>query len=85
MNRKGKAHDAIEERMEYAYKAWWRDVNTFRSKDVLWKIKGRRMVEQVYGVFSSGSEKWSWTQKTLKRIKGWETKAMSLFRFKKRK
>ena len=44
------------------------------------------MVEQVFGVFSFGSENWSWTQKALEKMKGWETKAMSrIFRFKREK
>ena len=34
--------------------------------------------------FGFGSGKWSWSQATLDRIKGWETKAMRrLFRFEK--
>ena len=36
MNRPGKAHDGVEERMHSANKAWWRDVNIYRSKDVPW-------------------------------------------------
>ena len=76
MNRQGKAHDAIEESLQSANEAWWRDVNIYRSKDVLWRIKCRRMVEQFYRVFSFGSENWSWTQKTQERVKGWETNTM---------
>ena len=46
------------------------------SKDVPWRVKCKRMVEDLYSIFSFGSEDWSWTQKTLDRIKGWETKAI---------
>ena len=37
----------------------------YRSKDVPWRVKGRRMVEHVYSVFFFGGENWSWTQQTL--------------------
>ena len=66
-NWQGKADEGIEERMQSANKAWWKDVKTYRSKDVPWRVKCRRMAEHVYSVFCSGSEKWSWTQKTLKQ------------------
>ena len=53
------------------------------SKDVPWRAKCRRMVEHVYSVFCFGSENWSWSQKTVDRSTGWETKARSrLFRCK---
>ena len=71
--------------MQTANKAWWRGVKIYRSKDVPWRTKCRRMVEQVYSVFSFGSERWSWTGAILDRIEGWETKARRcLFRFKRR-
>ena len=38
MNRQGKTLDAIEERMQSANKASWRDILVYRSKDVPWRI-----------------------------------------------
>ena len=35
----GKTHDAMEERMQSANKAFCKDILIFKSKDVLWKIK----------------------------------------------
>ena len=50
-----------------------------------WRVNCRRMVEHVCSVFCIGSENWSWSQKTLDRIEGWETKAMRRScRFKKK-
>ena len=57
----------------------------YRSKDVSWRVKCRRMVGHVYTVLCFGSESGSWSQAILDRITGWETKAMRrLFRFKKK-
>ena len=39
MNRQGKSHDAIEERMQTANKAFWKDILMYKSKDVPWKVK----------------------------------------------
>ena len=61
MNRQGTTLDAIEERMQSANKANWRDILVYRSKDVPWRIKCRRLVDHVYSVFSFGSEVWSLT------------------------
>ena len=69
----------------HANNAWWRDVKNYKSKDVPWRMKCRRMVEHVHRAFYSGSESWSWSQKTLDRITGWETKAMSRFSTTKKK
>ena len=46
----------------------------YRSKDVPWRVKCKRMVEQVYGVFCFESANWSWRQAILDRIKGWGNK-----------
>ena len=54
--------------------AWWRDFKIYRSKDVPWSVKCKRMVEHVSSVFCFGSENWSWSRATLERIVGWETK-----------
>ena len=63
MNGQGKRQDCFEERMQNANKSWWRDVNIYRCKDVPWRAKCRRMVEQVFCVFYFGSDKWSfWTK-----------------------
>ena len=86
MNLQGKSQDAIEERMQSANRALWKDSMIYRSKDVPWKVKCQRLVDHVYQVFTFGSENWSWTKQTLERIKGWEAKTMlHLFRFKKKK
>ena len=72
--------------MQSANKALWRDILVYRSKDVPWRIKCRRLVDNVCSVFSFGSENWSRTIHTLDRIKKWETKMMMrLFRFKRGK
>ena len=82
-NRQGRTCDAVEERMQSANKAFWKDIMIYKSKDLPWRVKCQRPVDHVYAVFSSGSETWSWTQQTLAKIKGWETKAMTkLFRLK---
>ena len=49
--------DCLEERIQHANMAWWRDVKIHRSKDVPSRVKCRRMVEHVYSVFCFGSEK----------------------------
>ena len=77
MNRQGKTCDAVEERIQSANKAFWKDIKIFRSKDTPWRIKCRRLVDHVYLVFSFGSETVSWTQQTLQKIIGWETKIMT--------
>ena len=74
MNRQGKTHEGLAERMQSVNKAWWKDVKIYRSKDVPWRVKCRRIVDHVYSVFCFGSENWSWSLTTLDRIKGWETK-----------
>ena len=42
------------------------------SKDVPWRVKCRRMGEQVYCVFCYGSENWCWSGGILDRFKGCE-------------
>ena len=37
------SHDAIEERMQSANKAFWKDILIFKSKDVPWKVKCQRL------------------------------------------
>ena len=46
MNRQGKTHDAIEERMQWANKAFGKDILIYTSKDVPWKVKCQRLVDQ---------------------------------------
>ena len=72
----GKTQDCLEERMQNANKAWWRDAKIYRGKDVPWRVKFRRMVELVHSEFCCGTETCFWSQATLDRIKGWRTKAM---------
>ena len=81
MNKQGKSLDAIEERMQSANEAFWKDILIYR-RNVPWRIKCKRMVDHVYSVFSLVSENWSWTIHTIDKIKRWETKMMMrLFRF----
>ena len=44
MKRQGKSHDAIEERMQSANKAFRKDFLKNKSKDVPWKVKCQRLV-----------------------------------------
>ena len=84
MNRQEKSDDAIEERVQSANKAFWKDVLIYKRKDVPWKVKCRRLVDHVYAVFAFGSENWPWTVLTVDKIKRWETKTMLRpFRFKR--
>ena len=48
MNRQGKPHDAIEERMQSANKAFWKYILRIKSKDAPWKVKCQRLVHHVY-------------------------------------
>ena len=67
-----------------ANKAWWRYTKSYRSKDVSWRERCRRMVEHVCDVLCLGNENWSGSRATMDRIRKWETKAMRrVFRFKK--
>ena len=59
MNRQGETCDAVEERVQSAKKAFWKDIKIHKSKDVPWRIKCQRLVDHVCAVFSSGSENWS--------------------------
>ena len=56
MNRQGKTCEAVEERMQSANKAFWKDIMTYKSKDVPWRIKLQRLVDHVHVVSSVGSE-----------------------------
>ena len=51
MNRQGKTCDAVEQRMQSADKAYWKDIMIYKSKDVPWRIKCKRLVDHVYAVF----------------------------------
>ena len=39
MNRRGKTCNAVEERMQSANKAIWKDIKMLKSTDVPWRIK----------------------------------------------
>ena len=72
--------------MQSANEAFWKDILIYKSKDVPWKVKCRKLVDHVYAVFAFGSENWSWTIQALERTKGWETRTMlRLFGFKRHK
>ena len=45
-NQARRMQDSLDESMWSANKACWRDVKFYRSIDVPWRIKCRRMVEQ---------------------------------------
>ena len=47
LNPEGKMHDAMEERMQSANKAFCEDILIFKSKDVQWKVKCQRLVDHV--------------------------------------
>ena len=84
-NPPGNMQESLEERMQDANKGWWRDVTIHQGKDVPWRIKCRRVVEQVYSVFCLGNESWPWSRVTWDRIEGWETQIVSrLFRFNRK-
>ena len=68
MNRQGKTCEAVEERMQSADKAFWKDFMIHKSKDVPWRIKCLRLVDHMCAVFSFGSENLSWTQQTLGKL-----------------
>ena len=86
-NRQGKAHDAIEERMQSANMAWWKGVKIYRSKEV---SSGQSSVEEWWNT-SLASSPWGvriglGPRETLDRIEGWETKNhASSFPLQKRK
>ena len=52
-NQAGRTHDSLEERMQSANKVWWRIVKIHRSKVVPWRVKCRRMCDQVHSVCSA--------------------------------
>ena len=52
MSRQEKTCDAVEERMQSANKASWKDIKIYRSKDVPWRFKCQRLVDHVYAVFT---------------------------------
>ena len=60
---------AVEERLQSAKKACWKDIMTHKCKDVPWKVKCQRLVDHVYAVFTLESENWSWTQQTMEKSK----------------
>ena len=64
MNRQGRTCGAVEERMQSAKKAFWKDIMIYKSKDVPWKVKCQRLVDHVYAVCALGNENWSWTLQT---------------------
>ena len=59
-----------KKKMQSANEAWWRDVKIDRSRDVPWRVKCRRMLDQVCSVLCFASENWCWSQTVLDRIKG---------------
>ena len=61
--------DSLDERMQSANKVRWRDMNIYRSKDIPWRVKCRRMKEQLYSAFCFGLESLSWRRAILVRIK----------------
>ena len=67
MNRQGKTCDAVEDRMQSANKAFWKDCVIFKSKDVPWKVKCQRLVDHVFVIFAFGNENWSWPQQTMEK------------------
>ena len=68
MNRQAKTCDAVEERLQSANKAFWKDIMIYKSKDVPWRVHNHRLVDTCVR-FSFGSENWAWTQLTLENLK----------------
>ena len=85
ISRPGKTCDAVEERIQLANKAFWKDIMIFKSKDVPRRIKCRRLVDHVHAVFSFGSENWSSTQQTFENFKDGILKVTKLFRQRRQK
>ena len=85
LNQAGKTQSCLEERMQDASMAWWRDHDLQKQRCTVEKKKWRRMVEHVCSAFCCGSENRSWSQPILDRMKGLKAKAVRrLFRFKKK-
>ena len=88
MNRQGKTHDAIEERMQSANKAFWKYILRIKSKDAPWKVKCRRLVHHVYmqSLRSEVKTGHGPHRQGKRSKKGWETLTMvRLFRFNRMK
>ena len=65
------------ERIPKANAAWWsRDTRIYKSKDVPWRMKCKRMVKQIYSVFCFGCQHWSWSRARIDKAAGGETKMM---------
>ena len=64
----GKIQDSLDGRMQSANKACWRDVKIYKSKDVPWRRKCRRMLDQACSVLCFGSERWSWSRATFTEL-----------------
>ena len=86
LNRQGKSHDAIEEIMQSAHEAFWKDILKNRKQRCSVEGEASKTVDHVYAVFAFGSENRSWTVLTLDKINGWETKTvLRLFHFNRHK
>ena len=66
----GSFKEGLEERVQKAHKAWWKDAQIYRSKNVLGSVKCSRVVEHVCSVFIFGCARWSWSQWTMHDKKG---------------
>ena len=51
--RDGRMQISLEERVQSADKAWWKDAKLYRCKSVSWNIKCPRVIDRVYSVFFS--------------------------------
>ena len=78
-NQARRMQDSLDETMWSANKACWRDVKFYRSKDVPWRVKCRKMVEQVDSACCFGSESWSWSGAILDRLQGCGDKGCKVF------
>ena len=52
--RQGESHDAIEDRMQSTNKAFWKNILIFRSNDVQWKLKSRKLFGHILAVLPLG-------------------------------
>ena len=55
-SRDGRMQISLEQRMQSANKAWWRDAKKYRCKSVPWKVKCQRVFGRVRSVICVGCE-----------------------------
>ena len=74
MNRQGKTCDAVEERMQSASKAFGKDIMTYKSKDVPWRINVNAWWTTCTPSSPLEVKHGHGHSRHRKKTKGWETK-----------